>query len=220
VAAAPDVFRSTSGSNTDHHGEAIHTSGVDLADRGIDPKDVSEAALVDRVRNGDAEAFEAIYERYFKRIYHFVHRRLNIRADAEEATQEVFISVFSSIDSYRGDAPLAAWIFGITRRVVAARFRRKRHTMLPLGDDDSEQWSTVLSKMSSEPTPLESYECQERLQQMRDVLERRLTREQQLLFQLHHLEELPISEIAAALNKSENAVKSNLYRARKLLLDR
>jgi RNA polymerase sigma-70 factor (ECF subfamily) len=220
VAAAPDLSRSISGGNTDHHGKAFQAGDADLADRTIDPKELSDSALVDRVRKGDAEAFEAIYERYFKRIYHFVDRRLNIRADAEETTQEVFISVFSSIDSYRGDAPLAAWIFGITRRVVAARFKRKRHTTVPLGDDDSEQWSTVLGKMSSEPTPLESYECQERLLQMRDVLERRLTSEQQLLFQLHHLEELPISEIAAALDKSENAVKSNLYRARKLLLAR
>jgi len=194
--AAPDLYRSTNAA------------------------DVTDAELVDRLRKGESSAFEALYERYFKRIYHFVDRRLSIRADAEETTQEVFLCVFSSIDSYRGDAPLAAWIFGITRRVIAARFKKKRHITVPLPDGDPEQLSPLVGQLSSEPSPLESYEYQERLLQMSDSLENRLSAEQRRLFELHHIQELPISEIALSLDKSENAIKSNLYRARKLLLAR
>lgn len=179
--------------------------------------------LVDRLRKGDGQAFEALYQRYFKRIYHFVEKRLNVRADAEETTQEVFINVFSSIDSYRGEAPLAAWIFGITRRVIAARFKRKQHPMVPLADDDLEagaQYAQLSPSAELLPDPLQLYELQERMGRMASTLETRLTKEQQLLFRLHHLDERPISEIAAALDKSEDAVKSNLYRTRKLLLAR
>lgn len=184
------------------------------------PLEVTDSELVDRLRLGDEDAFQELYDRYFKRIYNFVDRRLNIRADAEETTQEVFIQVFSSIDSYRGEAPVAAWIFGITRRVIAARFKRKRHPMVPLSDDDSESVSPVLSTMSVEPTPLERYECNERMARMSSTLESRLTPEQRQLFELHHLDERSISEIAEVTRKSEDAVKSNLYRTRKLLLAR
>lgn len=184
----------------------------------------TDGELVDRLRKGDEQAFELLYQRYFKRIYHFVEKRLRIRADAEETTQEVFINVFSSIDSYRGEAPVAAWIFGITRRVIAARFKRKRHTMLPLADDETETGSLAAQLASANagrnPSPLEAYECQERVLRMTSTLERKLTPEQRLLFRLHHLDEQPISEIARALDKTEDAIKSNLYRTRKLLLAR
>jgi RNA polymerase sigma-70 factor (ECF subfamily) len=199
----------------------------------------TDAELIDRIRKtsvdveigsqeGEAggqdeaaeRAFSQLYDRYFKRVYHFVDKRLNNRADVEETTQEVFINIFSSIDSYRGEAPFPAWVFGITRRVIAGRFKRKRHTMIPLGDDEPEQISGVLPSMSAAPSPLESYECSEWLARLSSTLEERLSPEQRLLFQLHHLEERPISEIAQTLQKSEDSVKSNLYRTRKLLLAR
>jgi RNA polymerase sigma-70 factor (ECF subfamily) len=180
----------------------------------------SDSELVDRIRKGDALAFDQLYDRYFKRVYRFVDRRMNIRADVEEVTQEVFIAVFSSIESFRGEAPVSAWMFGITRRVIASRFKRKRHPTVPLNDDDQDQLRPNRSNVSSEPSPLEAYEYQERVDHMEGVLEKRLTQQQRFLFEQHHLHEIPISEIAAATSKSENSVKSNLYRARKLLLSR
>jgi RNA polymerase sigma-70 factor (ECF subfamily) len=201
---------------------------VELA--GVSPP--TDQELIDRIRKAGSagtneaeaeigeQAFQLLYERYFKRIYHFVDKRLNIRADVEETTQEVFINVFSSIDSYRGEAPFPAWVFGITRRVIAGRFKRKRHTMVPLGNEEPEQVSSVLTTISATPSPLESYECNERMEQLATTLEERLSPEQRLLFRLHHLEERPISEIAHVLQKSEDAIKSNLYRTRKLLLAR
>lgn len=183
----------------------------------------SDSELVDQLRKGDERAFDILYRRYFKRIYHFVEKRLSVRADAEETTQEVFIVVFSCIDSYRGEAPVAAWIFGITRRVIAARFKRKQHPTIPLADDDVEsaaQHAQMSSTVPLEPDPFQAYECQERMGRMTATLESKLTREQQILFKLHHLDERPISEIAQVLDKTEDAVKSNLYRTRKLLLAR
>jgi len=179
----------------------------------------SDNELVDRVRKGDEAAFEIIYDRYFKRIYHFVDRRLGNRADAEETTQEVFIHVFSSIDTYRGEAPFVAWVFGITRRTIASRFKRKRHPTVPL-DDEPEQGASSSGNSSATMSPLEACEFQERIDQMTQALETKLTPHQQLLFKLHHLDERPISEIARELDKSQDSIKSNLYRTRKVLLSR
>ncbi len=193
---------------------------------------LSDEHLVLRVCEGDHFAFNDLYERYFKRIYSFVSRRLSNTADVEETVQEVFINVFSSVDTYREEAPFSAWIFGIARRTIASRFKKKRHPTVSL---ESEGFDSPFSDRSSSdrpfsdrafadrtlvsvnPTAIETIECNQRVKTINRLVESRLTRDQRLLFELHHLQDRPIQEIAETLNMSENAVKSNLYRARKIL---
>lgn len=189
------------------------------------PRRASDESLVDRVREGDRLAFEELYQRYFKRIYGFLDRRLGNRADTEETTQEVFVNVFSSLHSYRGEAPFAAWIFGLTRRTLSGRFKRKRHPTVPLFEDDDDALTASLvgdgpSHRTPEATPHEHYEMTERAAHLRRTFENELSPEQQRLFELHHLESMPIAEIARTLSKSEDSVKSTLYRTRKILLAR
>jgi RNA polymerase sigma-70 factor (ECF subfamily) len=178
----------------------------------------ADEELVERVRRGDRASFNLLYERYFPRVYRFVDKRLRNRADTEETVQEVFVNLFSSIHTYRGDAPFAAWVFGLARRTVASRFKRKRHETVPLdpGEDETGAWAV----MSGGGDPLEAYECEERLRRMREAARDDLTAEQWQLFQLHHLENRSIEEIARTMRRSADSVKSHLYRARKLLLAR
>jgi RNA polymerase sigma-70 factor (ECF subfamily) len=179
----------------------------------------SDEALVDHIRAGDRSAFNEIYRRYFKRVYAFLDRRLRNRADTEETTQEVFINIFSSLDSYRGDAPLAAWIFGLSRRTLAARFRRKRHPTVPLFEEDEDaSYGSLTAGGQPEATPLENYEMNERADRLEHALSSEITEDQRRLFEMHHIESMPIAEIAKTLSKSEDSVKSGLYRTRKLLL--
>jgi RNA polymerase sigma-70 factor (ECF subfamily) len=185
---------------------------VDRPERFEDP----DRDLVRRVNEGDEAAFRALYDRYFPRVYDFVQRRLRNRADTEETVQEVFINLFNSIGSYRGDAPFGAWVFGVTRRTVASRFKRKQHPMVPLGNDDTtESESPTLHR---HPSPHEAYEVQERLERMAEIALHELSKDQRELFRLHHLQHHSIQSIARMLRKSEDSVKSNLYRARKRLL--
>ena len=184
---------------------------------GIDA--IPDEELIDRVQRGDEAAFETLYERYFPRVFSFVQRRLKNRADTEETVQEVFINVFSSLGSYRGEAAFVAWVLGVTRRTLAGRFKKKRHPTVPLeGARESEAVEFTMPAIRREPTPLEHYECGERVARLAEAAARLLTPEQRTLFELHHLRYRPIHEIARTLQKSEDAVKSNLYRARKLLL--
>lgn len=180
----------------------------------------SDEDLVRSISAGDHAAFQTLYDRYFKRIYHFIDKRLNNAADVEETVQEVFINVFSSIDSYRREAPFAAWIFGVTRRTIASRFKKKRHPTVPLVDEESESAAGDLGASTVVPTAIETIEYKQRLASIDRRVSQKLTREQRQLFELHHLENRPIQEIATTLGKSENAIKSNLYRARKILLAR
>jgi RNA polymerase sigma-70 factor (ECF subfamily) len=59
----------------------------------------SDDVLIERIQAGDQAAFNLLYERYFGRVFGYVARRINNRADAEEAVQEVFLAVFSSLHS-------------------------------------------------------------------------------------------------------------------------
>lgn len=181
----------------------------------------SDEDLVLLILEGDHEAFSSLYERYFKRIYHFVNRRINNTADVEETVQEVFIAVFSAIGSYRREAPFVAWIFGVTRRTIASRFKKKQHPTVSLEDEHADTSSIDLSSSTmGPPSAIEAIEYKQRITSIGRLVKNRLTREQQVLFELHHLQERPIQEIALTLNKSENAIKSNLYRTRKILLAR
>jgi RNA polymerase sigma-70 factor (ECF subfamily) len=181
---------------------------------------VADEELVERVCAGDRAAFDCLYEVYFPRVYAFVARRIDNRADVEETVQEVFLGAFSGIESFRREGAFVAWILGVARRTVAGRFKRKRHPTVPLDEGSETQALGLLAPtIRREPTPLEHYECGERLGRI-TAAARDLSAEQQRMVELHHLEQLPIQEIAARFAKSEDSIKSTLYRARRALLSR
>ncbi len=179
---------------------------------------MTDEDLVSEILAGDEAAFELLYQRYFKRIYRFVDKRISNTADVEETVQEVFFNTFSSLANYRREAPFSAWVLGLARRTIASRFKRKRHPTVPLfleeGSDDREASDSPVSR---EATPLEHYECRERMLALESQA-RELTPEQWQLFELHHLEDHSIAELSKQLRKSPDSIKSNLYRARKILL--
>ena len=99
----------------------------------------TDEALVERVRDCDGAAFDTLFGRYFVRIYRFVKRRLGKPADVEETVQEVLVDLFSSLDGFRGEAPFAAWVLGLTRRVLANRFERAHAATVPPPIDAAER---------------------------------------------------------------------------------
>ncbi len=179
---------------------------------------ISDGELIDRVLKGDHDCFETLYDRYFPRVFAFLQKRLNNRADTEETVQEVFINVFSSLDSFRGESPFGAWVLGVSRRTLANRFKKKRHPTVPFDSEDERDSNSNNPAIPRSVTPLEVYECTERIALLKSIATEALSAEQLLLFEMHHIHHQTIHQIAQDLNKSEDAVKSNLYRARKLLL--
>jgi len=179
---------------------------------------ISDEELIERVCKNDRSAFDLLYERYFPRVCGYVKRRIANRADAEETTQEIFINVFTSLGSFRGEAPFAAWVLGVSRRTIASRFKKKQHVTVPLDDTQWEEPGIRSAPaLQREPTPLEHYECAERIAQIEAIAREKLSKHQWQLIELHHLKNHSVREIARILDRTEDAVKSNLYRARKLL---
>ncbi|HEU4431014.1 MAG TPA: sigma-70 family RNA polymerase sigma factor [Myxococcota bacterium] len=151
-----------------------------------------------------------LYEAYFPRVYRFALKRMRDSAEAEDVTQEVFVTVFRALRSYQGNSSLLVWIFGIARNKVNRRFRGVRPWLESI-DPDS------LKAVSNEAPADETVQARILLAQCEDAIENRLTPLQRRIFHLKHLRRQSIRSIAEALGKSEDAIKANLYRMRRAI---
>jgi RNA polymerase sigma-70 factor (ECF subfamily) len=176
---------------------------------------LADEALVEAVRNAEERAFKLLYERYFRRVYTFSFLRLRNHADTEEAVQETFISVFRSIDTYRGESSLVSWIYGIARNTVNNQLRRvnAQHRRMARARNELLRTSIAMSP----GTPEDELNLQRSVDQVRDCLAS-LSDWQAEVFALRHLENLPIGEIARRMSRSHDSVRSSLYRVKSLLI--
>ncbi len=171
----------------------------------------SDEELVAQILKGSREHFGLLYEAYFPRVYRFALKRLKDPGDAEDVAQEVFITVFSALASYRGNSSLLVWIFGITRNKVNRRFRRARPRMESLEATDT------LAVTADESLADRTVDARRVLDRCESVILNNLTPLQRRIFLLKHLQCQPIRSIAQALGKSEDAIKANLYRMRRTI---
>jgi RNA polymerase sigma-70 factor (ECF subfamily) len=176
----------------------------------------TDAELVAAICRKDESAFNLLYDRYFRRVHNFAYARMRNRADAEEVVQETFTVVFKSIDAYRGQSSLLSWIYGIAKNTVNNHLRRaKAH------DDRRERAELALVRSAAS---LDSCTPEELLSFRRctDAVERKLNSVsawQAEVFALRHFENLPIQEIADRMSRSNDAVRSSLYRVKRLVVD-
>jgi RNA polymerase sigma-70 factor (ECF subfamily) len=173
----------------------------------------SDERLVDGIRRGSEAHFNALYERYFRRVFAFVFSRVRDRADAEELTQESFTAVFRSIASYSGRSSPLAWIYGIAKNNVNNHLRRSRaqsdRVEVAGAEATASEWAS---------TPQDDVEMRQLLQRMDDRL-RSVSRWQAEAFWLRHVEDLSIDEIASRMERSNDAIRSSLYRVKRLLVE-
>lgn len=84
---------------------------------------MSEAALLDKLRDRAPEAFEELVREYGSRLLSVSLRILRNKEDAEDAVQNAFAKVFQSIDSFRGDASLYTWLYRIVKNESLMKIR-------------------------------------------------------------------------------------------------
>lgn len=172
--------------------------------------------LLERIRAGDEHAFGILYDRYFQRVYNFSYARLHNRADAEEAAQDTFIAVFRSIDAYQGKSSLLSWVYGIAKNMVNNQIRRSRAHEHRIERAQAELIAPGISIESSSPEErLGLRRCADAVQQALGSV----TDWQAEVFALRHFENLPIQEIADRMDRSNDAVRSSLYRVKRLVVE-
>ena len=186
----------------------------------------SEKQLIQRLKNRDERAFNEVVLRYQDRVYKIVFRMLNNRQEAEDITQEVFVTVFKSIGSFREEARFSTWLYRIATNHSKNRIkylsRRNFHRATPLEDagelsGQKEGPTMFLQALVPQPDKLvEGRQAQANLHRALNELDE----EHRALIVLRDLEHLSYQEICEISGLPEGTVKSRLHRARLALRSR
>ncbi len=162
-------------------------------------------------RERDREAYRALFDRYYPRVFMFVQRRLGDRELAREVVNDVFFEIWSSAASFRGDSKISSWIFGVARfkclEASRNRGRFKRARVVAAGDE-------TISRVASPLDPGARMESRDDLARVASALER-LPRAQREALELNVLEGLGLDQVAERQRVSRDTVKTRISRARK-----
>ncbi|MBS1796756.1 MAG: sigma-70 family RNA polymerase sigma factor [Acidobacteria bacterium] len=178
----------------------------------------AETEFIDRLRAGDADAFDTLANRYAGDIYGLLYRLTQDPEEARDLTQETFLSALRAIDRFRGEADLKTWLFRIAINESRNRFRwwkRRRRDLtisldVPAGNGETPLSETFSSKS---PSPEENALRAEREKLLREALGElpEIFREAVVLCDI---EGLTYEEIAATLEVNIGTVKSRIARGR------
>lgn len=162
-------------------------------------------------RQGDREAFAEIVRRHQQAVFNAAYRVLGNARDAEDASQETFIRAFQFFDKFDADRPLAPWLKRIAVNVCLNRLERIK----PASSLDDE----AARAPDPGPGPEALTINHGRDQRIRSELNR-LPARYRIVIELRHFQELSYEEIAKELKRPLSGVKSDLFRARKILAER
>ncbi len=174
---------------------------------------LDDRALFRRVGAGCEPAFSVFYERYRGLVYAFILQRVRNHADAEELLQETFVAVYRSIDRYSGKAAPLAWVYGVAKNTTYNRLRlqKRRAERLEAVGGDPLRGSTT-----REESPEAGLEYRRTLEDLSDRLQK-LRPWQVEVFMMRYVDNLPIREIASRMDRSNDAIRSSLYRMKRML---
>jgi RNA polymerase sigma-70 factor (ECF subfamily) len=181
-----------------------------------------DAALMLRVKQGDAAAFEDLVNKYQQPVINLLYRTLRDLSEAEDLAQNVFVQVFKFADRYRVEAKFTTWLFTIARNLSLNEIRRRgRHpaesldaALEPADESHARQFED--RRDLSPPDHLLREELVKKIEETLAAL----PENQRTAILLHREKEMSYQEISSVLNCSLSATKSLIHRARETLKDK
>lgn len=181
----------------------------------------AERQLLRRLRERDERAFRELIELHRDTVFNLTFRMLGNRAEAEDVAQEVFITVFKTIDSFREESKFSTWLYRVTVNHCKNRIKylARRHDR---DQDELDEIKTAGPTDSQTRTPgtpavirrpdraLEGAQLEQLMQDAIDTLDE----DQRALVVLRDVEDLSIEEICEITGLPDGTVKSRLHRAR------
>jgi len=170
----------------------------------------SDESLLILLKNGDTLAFYNIYERYCKKLYHFVLKSIKQETDAEEIVQDVFVKIWEMRDKIETNTSFESFLFRIAYNETMDLFRKRI--------SEKKYVEYIKSIQQSEATTNTTDELRyNELSREIDSLLEELTPRQREVFCLSRSEGFSNKEISKKLDISENTVKKHLLNARSYL---
>jgi len=164
-----------------------------------------------------AEKFKTLLEEYQDRVYNQAYRMLGNREDAEEATQDIFLSIYRSLEEFRGECKMSTWIYRITSNMCITRLRKKQLVTTSMDEPfepDGRPLSEILPDSGSDPEKL--MESTEIAQLVRSHVSR-LPAQWAMAISLFHFDDLSYDEIADVMEIPKATIATYIMRGRKQL---
>jgi RNA polymerase sigma-70 factor (ECF subfamily) len=179
-----------------------------------------ERTLLRRLRDRDERAFRELIENHRDRVFNITYRMLGNRAEAEDVAQEVFITVFKTIETFREESKFSTWLYRVTVnhcknriKYLARRHDRDRDEL----DETSQQQNGAVSgapaRAAQPDRALASAQMEKHLQEAIANLDD----DHRVVVVLRDVEDLSIEEICEITGLPDGTVKSRLHRARLVL---
>ena len=179
----------------------------------------NNAQLVDKSKRGDMEAFGMLIKRHEKSVYNLAYRMLKNVEDTKDAAQEIFLKVFASLNSFRGESSFATWLYRIATNECINRLKRPRFLSLEeLRREYENEMKPIEPPQLIDTSPLpeelaERHEIQKLVHKAMDELPDHY----RLVITLRHFQGFSYDEISEALDLPVGTVKTYLFRAKKTL---
>lgn len=174
-----------------------------------------DIVLISKALKNNQLAYEQLMSRYYSPIYYMILKLVRSMPDAEELAQESFTKAFRSLSKYNKNYPFSSWLFTIASN-TAIDFLRKKKLPEILIDDEvvllAKDFSDV-SQLSPEESLIQKQDAKELKNKIKMLKER-----YRILIELRYFEEYTYEEIAQELALPMGTVKTQLYRAKTLLL--
>lgn len=174
-----------------------------------------DLALVERVLDGDQQAFSDLVTTYQRSVFNLTYRMLGDAREAEDAAQETFLRAYRHLDRYDTSRPFKTWLLSIASHYCIDLIRKRRFSLFSLDELLPAQWLNSLNDGTPEDIVLNG-ERSEQLQRMLATL----NPEERAIIVLRYWNDLSYAEIADMLGTNTNVVKSRLFRARQALANR
>jgi RNA polymerase sigma-70 factor, ECF subfamily len=178
-------------------------------------RDPNEAELIERAKLGDAQAFQALYDKHKRRVYSLCLRMTANTAEAEDLTQEAFLQLYRKIGTFRGESAFSTWLHRLSVNVVLMQLRKKSLPVVSLEETTQGEDDTPKKDFGAEDLALAG--SIDRLQLQKAVDD--LPPGYRTIFVLHDVEGYEHNEIATIVGCSIGNSKSQLHKARMKLRD-
>lgn len=170
-----------------------------------------EVALVERAQKGDQQAFALLYQRHQRPIYSLIRHLTGDEEAAADLTQDTFVKAWDAMPRLRATNAFGGWLRIIATNLVRDRGRRRRPEATIT--DSTFEGGPELDVADDTPHLHEQLGLQQLQSHIREAVTR-LPEPQRLVVMMHHLEDIPVAEIAVALDIPLGTVLSRLARGR------
>lgn len=173
---------------------------------------LADAYYIKKIQAGETECFTVVLERYSRSVFSLIVKIVGNREDAEELTQDVFLKVFRSLQSFQGNSLFSTWLYRVAYNTAISASRKKKYEWLAFEESMIE--NVPENEMNDD---VEQLDKEEQISRLEKAIEQ-ISPDERALVTLFYMHEKSIDEIVKITGLSTSNVKTKLHRVRKKIV--